>query len=125
MMRASEICTLLSKLKAGDEIPGALAGKVYKFVKLAQYSGRGRFVHLKGDPIVVLESSVRKRPEITLFMEPLTILLEADADEVTYGRKPRNYFRECHQRKPRGIPNVQDYLCHYKAVARFIRSLMP
>ena len=66
-MTKQELIEVLREVKEGDRISGTVAGKFYTFKGIEKYSGKGRYPHLKGIEVVVLQSDKRKRRMIVLF----------------------------------------------------------
>jgi hypothetical protein len=103
-------------------IPGTVNGKFYKCKGIQKYSGRGKFSHLKGTDVIVLESKQRKRP-IILFLEPLLLFVNSDSKDLDFGRLPIKYIEEYRNGKTSEIPNLYEYESHYKSLARYIQRL--
>lgn len=122
-MTKLELIEVLKELKGGDRISGTLAGKFYTFKGIEKYSGKGRYPHLKGIEVVVLQSDKRKQRMIILFPEPLLLLVNADLQELRYGRLAQDYIHQCWSGDSRGIPNLYEYESHYKSLARHIKRL--
>ncbi len=122
-MTKQELIEVLKEVKEGDRILGAVAGKYYTFKGIEKYSGKGRYPHFKGIEVVVLQSDKRKRRMITLFLEPLLLLVNADLQELRYGRLPEEYIDQYWSGDSRGIPNLYEYESHYKSLARYVKGL--
>ena len=123
-MDVEALISFLDNLGRDTSIPGIQGGKRYKYGGLRRYSGRGRwYADLKGQPVAVLLSAARRRPEIVLFVEALLPFVNATDEELGYGRLPQAYYREyCLPESPE-IPNRYEYESHYKALARYVRRV--
>lgn len=122
-MTKQELIEALKDLKESARIKGTVAGKFYTFKGVEKYSGKGRYPHLKGIEVVVLQSNQRKRQMIILFLEPLLLLVNADLQELRYGSIPQDYLRQYWGGDSRALPNLYEYESHYKSLARHIKGL--
>jgi hypothetical protein len=121
-MTKQQLSNILSKIDDGVMIPGTVNGKFYKFKGIQKYSGRGKFSHLKGADVVILESYERKR-SIILFLEPLLLFVNSDSRDLTFGRLPIKYIEKYRNGKTQEIPNLYEYESHYKSLGRYIQRL--
>ena len=113
----------LGQLNIGEKISGTAVGKFYTFAGIQKYSGRGRYPHLKGKDVIVIQSNERKRWVMILFLEPLLMLLNADFEDLRHGKLPADYIKHFRSGDPRRIPNIYEYESHYKSIARYIKGL--
>ncbi|MFH1738272.1 MAG: hypothetical protein ABIH23_04645 [bacterium] len=114
---------ILRNLRIGTPIAGAIVGNVYTFGGVREYSGKGRYPHLKGQMVAVLKSDNWKRPEVLLFLGPLLIFVNAADEELGYGKMPAAYFDRYRLGKIFEMPNRHEYVTHYKALARYIKRM--
>ena len=121
-MTKQQLFNILSKIDNGAMIPGTVNGKFYKFKGIQKYSGRGKFSHLKGTDVIVLESYERKR-SIILFLDPFLLLANSDSRDLDFGRLPIKYIEKYRNGKIPEIPNLYEYESHYKSLARYIKRL--
>ena len=121
-MTKHQMLNILTQVNDGEMIPGTVNGKFYTFKGIQEYSGRGKFSHLKGAAGVILESKQRKRP-IILFLEPLLLFVNSDSKDLDFGRLPIKYIEEYRNGKTSEIPNLYEYESHYKSLARYIKRL--
>ena len=121
-MTKTQLSNLLSEIDDSEMIPGTVNGKFYKFKGIQKYSGRGKFSHLKGTDVMVLDSNERKR-SILLFFEPLLSFVNSNPSDLTFGRLPVGYIEKYRNGENKVIPNLYEYESHYKSLARYIQRL--
>ena len=92
-MTKQQLIKTLNHISEGETIPGAIAGKSYKFEGIQKYSGRGRYPNLKGKDVIILQSVERKR-SIILFLFFLLSLVNSASKDLTYGNLPISYLEK-------------------------------
>jgi hypothetical protein len=122
-MTMQELIEILEQVKQGRKIPGLVAKKVYTFKGFSEHTGKGRYPHLRGTKVIVIQSNERRIPNKALFLEPLLLLVNSDPSELRFGKLPPEYIDRYHSGDTRGIPNLYDCEGHYKALARYIKSI--
>ncbi len=122
-MTKQGLIEILEQVHQDQKIAGTVAGKLYTFKGFAGYSGKGRYPHLRGTRVVVLQSDERKRRNIALFLEPLLLFVNSDSSSLTHGKLPDEYIAIYCSGDPQGIPNLYDCEGHYKSLARYIQEL--
>jgi hypothetical protein len=116
------ILSFFEKCEPGSQIPGLLERNVFVFVGLEKYPVRGKYSHLKGSDIVIIESANRKqRSRISLFLDPIVMLANCRLDEIGYGKIPSGFVVLEHAENGPTFPNLFEHYHHYAAVARFIK----
>ena len=118
-MTTDDLLKLLSKIRPGSKIVGLQDGKNYKYAGMEPYPTRGKFAHLAGETVVVLQSAERKRKRIILFLEPLLAIVDNHSQKLGYGTRP---FYRCRFRSGQDYPNLHEYETHYKAMARKLKG---
>jgi len=121
-MTKQELIEILEQVKHGQQIPGTVARKFYTFKGSAEYTGKGRYPHLKGTRVIVLQSNERRIPNIALFLEPLLLFVNSDPSRLRFGKLPLEYIEQYRSGDPQGIPNLYDCESHYKSLARYIQE---
>ena len=121
-MTKQQLIKSLNQISLGETIPGAIAGKSYKFKGVQEYSGRGKYSNLKGKDVIILQS-VRRKRSIILFLAPLLSLVNSASKDLTYGNLPIAYLEKFRSGNYKGIPNLYEYESHYKSLARYIHRL--
>lgn len=117
------IISFLEKCETGTLIPGLLSRNVFTFIGLEKYSGRGKYAHLKGSDILIIESENRnKRARIKLFLDLVVILANFSIDDIGYGKIPAEFVALEHAENGPAFPNLYEYERHYVLVARFIKQ---
>ncbi|MCP4116917.1 MAG: hypothetical protein GY737_16240 [Desulfobacteraceae bacterium] len=125
-MNLETLMKFLCGMDIGTIIPGAQAGKEYKFGGVSEYSCRGkRYAHLKGKPVIALLSGERKRSRIVLFVSPLLLFVNGTDEELGFGQIPATYYHNYRSGDSPGIPNLYEFESHYKAFARHIKKAFP
>lgn len=122
LLTKAELLAVVRGIKLGAQISGINPGKFYRFGGLEKYNGRGRYNHLKGQTIILLHSSERKRSSIKLFIDPLLSLCNRKTEDLAYGNLPMSYlteFIDVHWQA--AYPNLFEFQSHYKSLARHIK----
>jgi hypothetical protein len=122
-MTKQELIQILERVSPGQNIPGMVTGKSYMFKGFAEYTGKGRYPHLRGTRVIALQSNGRKRPNTALFLEPLLLFVNADPNDLRHGGLPLDYIDQYRSGDPQGIPNLYEFEGSYKSLARYIRGL--
>lgn len=117
-----EIQSFFSKCERGTIIQGLLPGKNYKYVGCAKYIDKGKYSHLNGTEVIIIESDNRKRKLVKLFLEPLVILSNCSFEQIGYGKIPSEFVELRYAKNEIKYPNILDYEPYYKSVARFIKN---
>ena len=119
-MDENKLRNIIRGIPDGKVIEGINKGTRYIFLGIEKYDSHGKAPELDGSLVIVLESEKRKRGKIKLFSEVLISLLTDGRSFLSYGRLPPTYIlKYCRRPKPR-IPNLSDYVSHYKSFARYI-----
>jgi hypothetical protein len=117
------IIFFLEKCETETRIPGLLSRNVFTFIGLEKYPGRGKYAHLKGSDIIIIESEKRnKRARIKLFLDLVVMLSNFSFDEIGYGKIPPAFVALVHAENGPKFPNLYEYERHYVLVARFIKQ---
>jgi hypothetical protein len=123
-MDENKLLTIIRKIPEGEVIAGINKSTRYIFQGIEKYDSRGKAPELDGSLVIVLESEKRKRSRIKLFPEVLVSLLTDGKSFLYYGRLPPTYVQKyCRHPKPR-VPNLSDYVSHYKSFAKYIYTIM-
>jgi len=119
-MDENKLLTIIRKIPDGKVIEGINKNTRYIFLGIEDYDSHGKAPELDGSLVIVLESEKRKRSKIKLFPEVLISLLSDGRSFLSYGRLPPTYIQKYCRRPKRRIPNLSDYISHYKSFARYI-----
>jgi hypothetical protein len=121
-MTKQELIEILEQVSQDQKIAGTIPRKLYTFKGFGDYSGKGRYPHLKGTRVIVLQADERKRTNIALFLEPLLLFVNSDPSTLSHGKLPDEYIEQYRSGAPQGIPNLYDCEGYYKSFARFIQK---
>ena len=77
---------------------------------------------MNNEDIIVIESEIRKRNLIKLFLEPVSILCNSKSADIGYGKVPSPFVMLIYTDDCSAFPNLSEYGTHYKAIARYIKK---
>ena len=119
-MTKEELLRFLASVKHGETIPGINKNTRYKFAGVGTYDSRGKAPDFDGASVIILESEKRKRAAIKLFTDVLVSFVTDGGGYLSYGRLPPSYLREYCGRQRIKVPNLPDYVSHYKSLPRYV-----
>jgi hypothetical protein len=123
-MTQAELLRILETIPIGQSIPGMNPGTRYRFAGIAEYQSRGKAPDFDGEPMVTLESSRRRPPNIRLLVSVLATFMADGKAELGYGRTPRSVFLAYRRGYGPRPPNLYEYESHYKSLARYVSGLV-
>jgi len=121
-MTEQELMAMLKELPAGTSIPGMVKGKTFLYSGLKRYPSRGKWAHMAGENVVILESMKRKRREMLLFPKPLLFLVNQPAEDFGFGRGPDLHAGGFTPYDGCQYPNMYSYSTYYKCFARYLHT---
>ncbi len=123
-MTEKELFKIISEIKPGKKIPSISSERFYYFVGLESYSGRGKYRNLKGQTVIVLRSTTRKRSLFRLFMEPILLVVNCKDEILGYGHRPILNFKELRSDDQK-YPNIFEFEDQYNAFSLYLKTLIP
>jgi hypothetical protein len=119
-MTKEKLLRFFDSVRQGETIRGINKNTRYTFAGIGAYDSHGKAPEFDGASVIILESERRKRKTIKLFVDVLVSFVTDGAGYLSYGRLPPLYLQEYRSRQGVSVPNLPDYVSHYKSLARYV-----